>query len=82
MQNNRFSKEYTFAAARPVWIKGAERDLNVSADFTAVIHGSKATLAVAGASSFIVLVNGAFFAFGPSRRAHGYYDVDEYDYEF
>jgi len=79
MSAQRYSQTYTFEKAQPVWIKGEENEMNVTAVFAAAVTDKDVKIRLSGASSFILLVNGEFVAYGPSRRAHGFYDVDEYD---
>ncbi len=72
------TNNYTFKKALPVWECGTEKMINRSLVFTSKVKSSSATLALAGSSAFLVLVNGEFLAHGPARAGHGYYRVDEY----
>ena len=75
------TNDYKFKKATPVWECGAQKVMNRTLAFIGHIDGSLADckLALAGSSSFIVLVNGELIAHGPARAAHGFYRVDEYD---
>ncbi len=69
----------SFRSAVPVWEAGTEKEKNLSLLFTASIPKTdNAILRIAGHSSFVVKINGTFFAAGPARAGHGYYRVDEY----
>ncbi len=74
------TNNYTFKKAIPVWECGTQRAINRSIVFTADQKktDSPCTLALAGSSAFLVLVNGTLVAYGPARAGHGYYRVDEY----
>ncbi len=75
MQTN----DYSFSSAIPVWEEGTQQTMNRTIAFIARIGKRNACLlAVSGASSFIVLVNGKLIAHGPARAAHGFFRVDEY----
>lgn len=67
-----------FLAAKPVWQRGEETTMNRTLTFCADLDGAaaNAVLYVAGASSYIVTVNGRLIAHGPQRCAHGYYRAD------
>ncbi len=69
----------SFLHARPVWVQGAEREMNLTLLFTAnVPHSPAATLRIAAHSSYLLKINGRFLAAGPARAGHGFYRVDEY----
>ncbi len=72
------TNNYVFKKALPVWECGTEKAINRSLVFTASVGKCDCTLALAGSSAFLVLVNGRFLAHGPARAGHGYYRVDEY----
>lgn len=67
-----------FLAAKPVWQRGTEACMNRTITFCASLPGpaENAVLYVAGATSYVVTVNGRLIAHGPQRCAHGYYRVD------
>jgi alpha-L-rhamnosidase len=69
-----------FQAAQPVWLKGREKEKNVTAGFRAEFSakpGSQVQLRAAGATLFRIFLNGNFVAHGPARGPHGWYRVDE-----
>ena len=74
------TNDYKFISAAPVWECGTQHTMNRTVAFVATVEGKSTdcTLALAGASSFTVFVNGRFLAHGPARCAHGFYRVDEY----
>ena len=74
------TNDYKFISAAPVWECGTQHTMNRTVAFVATVEGkgTDCTLALAGASSFTVFVNGKFLAHGPARCAHGFYRVDEY----
>ena len=60
----------SFAAARPVWPEGREREWNCQVGFTAEFDGAAAKDAVlrfTGATMCRVFLNGEFFGYGPAR---------------
>ncbi|MFB9276004.1 hypothetical protein [Cohnella cellulosilytica] len=72
----------SFAAARPVWPAGREREMNLTVGFRAVVGaagGKRARLRLAASTLYRCYVNGRFVAHGPARGPHGYYRVDEWD---
>lgn len=71
-------KNFTFKKARPVWITGEEKEMNVSLLLTAKC-GKDARLDITGHSVYQVFVNGRLAADGPARAGHGYYRADELD---
>lgn len=72
------SQAYTFRAAKPVWAKGRNREMNVNLLFTGTLPElSQATLAITAACSYVAYLNGAFLCAGPARTAHGFFRVDE-----
>ncbi len=69
-----------FEKARPVWILGREKEMNLWISLRAVASGAEKTmLRLTGSCAYDVRVNGEFVAFGPARCAHGFYRVDELD---
>ena len=71
-----------FQAARPIWPKARETEMNLSAGFRAVIgppRGEPVLLRAAASTLYRFFVNGEFKGCGPARGPHGYYRVDEWD---
>ncbi|MFC1558533.1 hypothetical protein ACFL40_04170 [candidate division KSB1 bacterium] len=71
-----------FRSAKPVWIKGKEKEMNFSAGFRAVFDApkdNKIILRTAGSSAYRIYINGEFSGYGPARGPHGFYRVDEWD---
>lgn len=72
----------TFRSAKPVWLEGREREMNVTVGFHAAIQKPKSgpvVLRLTGSTLYRVFVNGEFAGHGPARAAHGFYRVDELD---
>ena len=72
----------TFRSARPVWLEGREREMNLTVGFHAAVprpQSSPVMLRLTGQALYRVFVNGEFVGHGPARAAHGFYRVDEYD---
>ncbi len=70
----------TFRSARPVWIRNKETEMNCALLLRAVLpQNTPAGLAIAAHGRYQIFINGAFFAEGPARAAHGFYRVSEYD---
>jgi alpha-L-rhamnosidase len=70
--------------ARPVWAAGREKEMNVNLGFRTVFtakSGEKAKIRIAASSIYRVFLNGLFVGSGPARAAHGYFRVDEYEFE-
>lgn len=72
-----------FDAAKPVWLKGRELEMNVLAGFSATVEVPAGTarcfLRVTGSSVYRIFVNGEFAGHGPARAGHGSYRVDEWN---
>ena len=72
-----------FRSAKPVWLRGRETEMNVTAGFRAVIEApakpQKTVLRVAAATIYRAWLNGEFLGCGPARGPHGYYRVDEWE---
>ena len=69
-----------FQKAKPVWLKGREREMNVQAGFVCLFPAPKqgtCTLRLTGATLYRVFLNGEFLHYGPARAPHGYARVDE-----
>lgn len=71
-------KRFNFKKASPVWIKGEEKEMNVSLLLSAKA-GKRARLDLAGHSLYQVFVNGKLAAEGPARAGHGFYRADSLD---
>ncbi len=67
-----------FIKAKPIWVKGKNKELNECCLFFAKVNGGEYTLNITANSFYRVFVNGEFFAYGPARAAHGYARVDAY----
>lgn len=66
-----------FCSAKPVWIKGKEREMNSYALFATRVTADNGTaLHIAGTAFYRVFVNGGFIAAGPARTAKGYLRED------
>ena len=67
--------------AKPIFLKGKTREMNVQALFRAQITLSQddpaAVLFVTAAALYKLRINGNFVSYGPARAAHGYSAVDK-----
>ena len=70
-----------FQIAQPIWGKGHEDELNSSLFFVVTLPSKAKTLRIAGCSFYRASLDGAYFAYGPSRDAHTYYRVDSWPIE-
>ena len=71
---------YVFNAAKPVWLRGRQKEMNVSFVLRAVLPGGiPAEMHIAGHTDYQIFINGAFFAQGPARAGHGFFRAEEYD---
>jgi alpha-L-rhamnosidase len=71
----------SFVSARPVWLEGREKEMNLFAGFRATVDGKAAENAVVrltGSTICRLFVNGEFLGYGPARGPHGFYRVDEW----
>lgn len=68
-----------FQKALPVWPAGKEREMNVTARFTASVGGGaeQTLLRMTGYTVYRVFVNGKIVAYGPARGPKFYHRVDE-----
>ena len=76
------AEDARFQAARPIWPKDREREMNLLVGFRAVIEpaaGEKVMLRVAAATIYRAWINGQFLGCGPARGSHGYFRVDQWD---
>lgn len=71
----------SFQAAKPVWVRGRETEMNLPAGFRAIFErpGAAVRVRIAASSLYRLFVNGEFRAHGPARGPHGYYRVDEWN---
>ncbi|MBQ8577545.1 MAG: hypothetical protein IJ449_06230 [Clostridia bacterium] len=68
-----------FQKAVPVWPAGRDREMNVTARFTAAVNGNAANtlLRMTGSTVYRVFVNGKIAAYGPARGPKFFHRVDE-----
>lgn len=72
----------SFAKAKPVWLEGYEKEMNLTAGFRAVFHKPEegsVWFRIAASTLYRFYVNGRFAGHGPARGPHGYYRLDEWD---
>ena len=72
---------FTVAQGSPVWVAGAEKEMNAFYGFCATFdaeEGSRPTLRLSAGSIARVWVNGRFAGYGPARAPDGYMRVDEW----
>lgn len=68
-----------FSAARPVWPRGMERDMNRFVRFRASLPPfSRAVLRITASTCYRAWLDNQFVGTGPARAAHGYFRVDEW----
>jgi alpha-L-rhamnosidase len=68
--------------ARPVWVAGREKEMNLNLGFRAVFqaeNGRNIRLKLTASTIYRVYLNGEFVGSGPARAAHDYYRIDDYD---
>ncbi len=73
-----------FSAAKCVWPKGLEREMNVNVRFHARIPATASgalTLRITGSSAYRIRRDGAFVGYGPARAPKGCFRVDEWTLE-
>ena len=76
------AEDARFQAAKPIWPKDREREMNLLVGFRTVIEpaaGEKVVLRVAAATIYRAWINGQFLGCGPARGPHGYFRVDQWD---
>lgn len=67
-----------FEKAQPVWMKGLEREKNITVGWVCGFSGKgKWVLHITASSIYRIFLNGQFVGHGPARAAHGYYRVDK-----
>lgn len=75
------AKPVSFISAKPVWIEGREREMNLFVGFRATVDGhaaDNAVLRMTGSTVCRIFVNGEFLGYGPARGPHNFYRVDEW----
>jgi alpha-L-rhamnosidase len=68
-----------FIKAKPVWLKGKEKEMNVSMGIQCnfIVTKNKAyKLLITGSSLYRIFINGQFIHYGPARGPHGYVRID------
>lgn len=73
---------FTMQKAVPVWVKGREKEMNLTLGFRGAFQAEKnkkTTLKITASTLYRVFLNGDFLGYGPARACHGYFRVDEYD---
>lgn len=71
----------SFVAAKPIWPKGKETEMNLTTGFRTVFHSGlkeQLVLRVTGSSIYRIYLNGTFIGYGPARGPRDYYRVDEW----
>ena len=62
-----------FLKAKPIWVEGKEREMNVQAVFRAEVKSTEQVcLHIGGTAFFRIFADDTFLAFGPARTAKGY----------
>ncbi len=72
-----------FQSAKPCWLEGRETEMNLSVGVRAGFDRPKegtATLRVTASTIYRCFLNGEFVGHGPARGPHGFYRVDEWDF--
>lgn len=68
-----------FIKAKPIWLDGLEKEMNLHAGFKAKftkIPGKKYQFKISVGYIYRLFINGDFVCYGPARAAHGYARVD------
>ena len=68
--------------AKPVWLAGREKEMNLSVGFRAVFKAESSNsvrFKIAASTIYRIFLNGEFIGSGPARAAHGYFRIDEYE---
>lgn len=69
-----------FKKAKPIWIAGRNKEMNVRAEFKAIVKDEKnAEIRIATSGIYHLTVNGKFIAYGPARTGRGYFRADRID---
>jgi alpha-L-rhamnosidase len=74
----------SFRAAKPVWPKDRQTEMNLTVGFRAIVAAptepaAKVTLRVAASTIYRAWLGERFLGYGPARGPHGFYRVDEWD---
>lgn len=79
-----YAQEAAFRAAKPVWPKDRETEMNCTAGFRTIVDklpGQSYVLRVAASTTYRVFAAGKFVGYGPARGPHGWYRIDEWHLE-
>jgi len=71
-----------FIKAKPIWLEGLEKEMNLQAGFKAKLvkeEGKTYQFKIAVGYIYRLFINGEFVCYGPARAAHGYARVDRVD---
>ncbi|MDD2597700.1 MAG: hypothetical protein PHO37_00540 [Kiritimatiellae bacterium] len=71
----------SFVSAKPLWLEGREKEMNLFVGFRSTVDGTAADSAVlrmTGSTVCRIFINGEFLGYGPARGPHGFYRVDEW----
>ncbi len=71
-----------FIKAKPIWLEGMEKEMNLQAGFKAKFtkeSGKSYQLKITAGYVYRLFINGEFVCYGPARAAHGYARVDRVD---
>ena len=69
----------SFVSAKPVWLAGREKEMNLFVGFRVTLDGKaakNAVLRMTGSSVCRLFVNGEFLGYGPARGPQGFFRVD------
>ncbi len=82
MSQQAISARQAVGRARPVWLSGREREMNVHAGFVCrfpVRQAKSLRFVLTGSTFYRVFLNGKFVHYGPARGPHGYVRIDVCD---
>lgn len=71
-----------FLKAKPIWLEGMEKEMNLQAGFKAKLvkeSGKIYQIKISVGYVYRLFINGIFVCYGPARAAHGYARVDRVD---
>lgn len=71
-----------FDMAKPVWLKGREKEMHLRVEFKAVVDahsGTQYRIRLATSGIYHLFVNGTFVSYGPARAGRGHFRMDELD---
>jgi len=78
-----FATPLGFTKAKPVWVKGREKEMNVTLRFTesfaATGREKRIFLRVTGVTFYRIRLNGVYVGYGPARGPKGFDRIDEWD---